>query len=88
MSDSLGSLEVRSFQPQRPRPLELTAADELVAMENIEILRQNGFEIDVNEDPDLSSGQGHRLKLVAQPISKSTVFDMKGAFARVAKDKD
>ena len=70
----------------RPRPLELTAADELLAVENIEVLRQNGFEIDVDGDIDLASGQGRRLKLVAQPISKSTVFDMKGVL-RFRRDK-
>ncbi|KAI0920198.1 hypothetical protein AcV5_010002 [Taiwanofungus camphoratus] len=59
----------------RPQPLELTAADELLATENIDVLRQNGFEIDL--DGDVAPGEGHRLRLVAQPTSKSTVFDMK-----------
>lgn len=60
----------------RPQPLELTAADELLAVENIEVLRSNGFEVDIDEDT--GSGLGNRLHLVAQPVSKSTVFDMKG----------
>ena len=60
----------------RPQSLELTAADELLAIENIEVLRQNGFEIDEVNDPN--TGVGHRLQLVAQPVSKSTDFDMKG----------
>ena len=60
----------------RPQPLELTAADELLATENMEVLQQNGFEVDVDEDAD--SGLGHRLQLVAQPVSKGTNFDMKG----------
>ncbi|KAH9942864.1 MutL C terminal dimerization domain-containing protein, partial [Amylocystis lapponica] len=59
----------------RPRPLELTAADALLATENMDVLRQNGFELDVDEDA--APGGGHRLQLRAQPISKSTVFDMK-----------
>ena len=46
-------------------------------MENIEVLRQNGFEIDVSEDAGSELGQ--RLQLVAQPVSKSTNFDMKGS---------
>ena len=33
----------------RPQTLELTAADELVALENIDVMRQNGFELDVSE---------------------------------------
>lgn len=66
-------MRLTSFSPQ---PLELTAADELLATENIDVLRQNGFEIDL--DGDVAPGEGHRLRLVAQPTSKSTVFDMKG----------
>jgi len=60
----------------RPQSLELTAADELLAIENIEILRQNGFEVGEVDDPN--TGLGHRLQLVAQPVSKNTDFDMKG----------
>jgi DNA mismatch repair protein PMS2 len=60
----------------RPQFLELTAADELLAIENIEMLRQNGFE--VGEVDDLNTGLGHRLQLVARPVSKGTDFDMKG----------
>ncbi|XP_006456424.1 hypothetical protein AGABI2DRAFT_122323 [Agaricus bisporus var. bisporus H97] len=57
----------------RSRPLELTASEELVATENIDILRKNGFEVDVNE----TALPGNRLILTAQPVSKSTVFDAK-----------
>ena len=72
----LAVIKVRLTAKYRPQPLELTAADELLATENIEVLRQNGFEIEI--DGGGYSGQGSRLKLVAQPISKSTVFDVKG----------
>ena len=58
-----------------PRPLELTAAEELVALENLDALTQNGFEVSVDEGAD--PGQG-RIKLVSQPVSKNTTFDMKG----------
>lgn len=58
-----------------PRPLELTAADELLAMENSDILRNNGFDITVDEDGEAFRG---RIRLVAQPVSGSTTFDMKG----------
>ncbi|KAI0092222.1 hypothetical protein BDY19DRAFT_884632 [Irpex rosettiformis] len=58
----------------RPKPLELTAADELVAIENIDVLRRNGFEIEID---DSRPQGGHRLNLVAQPVSKATVFDMR-----------
>jgi DNA mismatch repair protein PMS2 len=56
--------------------MELTASDELLTMENLDVLRQNGFEVEV--DGEGESGQGCRLKLIAQPISKSTIFDVKG----------
>ncbi|KAF9467045.1 hypothetical protein BDZ94DRAFT_50409 [Collybia nuda] len=59
----------------RPQEMELTASDELLAIENIDILRQNGFEIEIGVEVDCQSGS--RLKLTAQPVSKSTVFDMK-----------
>jgi DNA mismatch repair protein PMS2 len=65
----------------RPQFLELTAADELLAIENIEMLRQNGFEVVEVDDPN--TGLGHRLQLVAQPVSKSTDFDMKGVIVLV-----
>lgn len=58
-----------------PQVLELTAADELVALENVDVLRQNGFELEVCED----RAPGQRVQLHARPISKSTVFDTKGA---------
>ena len=60
--------------------MELTASDEIVAMENLDVLRQNGFEVEVDES---EGSQGGRLKLIAQPISKRTVFDMKGQFSFV-----
>ena len=56
--------------------MEQSAADSLLAVENIDVLRRNGFEIEVDEDA--TPGEAHRLCLVAQPTSKSTVFDMKG----------
>jgi DNA mismatch repair protein PMS2 len=58
----------------RPRALELTAADELVAFENISVLQQNGFEVAIEGDQPA----GRRLKLVAQPVSKQTEFDIQG----------
>ncbi|EPQ28458.1 uncharacterized protein PFL1_03761 [Pseudozyma flocculosa PF-1] len=68
-------LETR-VQSQRlilPRPLELSASDELVASEHIETLKRNGFEIEVEEN----GLPGRRVRLVAQPVSKGTVFGVK-----------
>ena len=55
--------------------LELTAADELVALENMSVLQQHGFEVATEEDQPA----GRRLRLVAQPVSKNTEFDVQGA---------
>ena len=60
----------------RPRPLELTASDEVLATENLDIFRKNGFEIEIKEG-DVLPGSS-RLMLTAQPVSNNTVFDMKG----------
>lgn len=60
----------------RPRSLELTAADELVAIENMDLLQQNGFELQVDEAA--AAGQGTKLKVTAIPVSKSTEFGMTG----------
>jgi len=60
----------------RPRLLELTASDEVLATENLDIFRKNGFEIEIKEG-DVLPGSS-RLMLTAQPVSNSTVFDMKG----------
>lgn len=67
----------RTHVTLRPQPLELTAGDELLAMDNIEVLRNNGFEIAFDADAKPSQG---RLKLVSQPVSGNTTFDMKGMF--------
>jgi hypothetical protein len=53
-----------------------------LAIDNIDILRRNGFEVTVDELAE--TGQGRKLQLVAQPVSKSTVFDMKGNFIDAA----
>lgn len=65
--------------PDSPRVLSLPSADEITAMEHIDILRLNGFDVDVDE----SAGVGERVKLTAQPVSKDTVFDIAGKRARL-----
>ena len=56
--------------PRSPRALGLPAHDELTAIEHAPMLRLNGFELAIDEDAPV----GHRVKLVAQPVSKDTVF--------------
>ncbi|KAJ7932955.1 MutL C terminal dimerization domain-containing protein [Mycena leptocephala] len=66
---------IKSQKLFRSQPLELTAGDELLALENLDVLRQNGFEVEAGSDH--AAGVGPRLSLTAQPVSKDTVFDMK-----------
>ncbi|KAH9819432.1 hypothetical protein DFH28DRAFT_956022 [Melampsora americana] len=53
-----------------PRILDLPAAEELTAMEHRDLLEMNGFGISIDEDAPV----GQRLKLVAQPVSRDTVW--------------
>ena len=64
----------------RPRPLELGAAEELIALDHIDILQKNGFEISQSTSSSQESDENERrrVNLVAMPFSKSTTFDMKG----------
>lgn len=69
----------------RPQQLHLTAADEMLAVENMDVLKLNGFELEqveeleaFRDEDEEGSGVRMRLQLVAQPVSKDTVFDIKG----------
>ncbi|KAJ2962954.1 hypothetical protein NQZ79_g1921 [Umbelopsis isabellina] len=56
-----------------PRAVELTASEELVAMDNIGILKANGFDIHVDENAPPTQ----KIKIISQPVSKNTMFNMK-----------
>jgi DNA mismatch repair protein PMS2 len=58
----------------RPRVLKFTAADKFVALENMGVLQQNGFEVSLEEDQP----PGRRLRLMAQPVNTNTEFDIQG----------
>ena len=46
-------------------------------MDNIDVLRQNGFEVEtVAEATTDTDSRSPRLHLVAQPVSRNTVFDL------------
>lgn len=55
--------------------LNLPAAEELTAMEHRDLLELNGFGISVEEEAPV----GERVKLVAQPESRDTVWGPSGA---------
>lgn len=57
----------------KPRAMQLTAADEIIAMDNLPALKSNGFEVDIDEDAP--PGRGERVVLRAMPVSKETTFD-------------
>ncbi|KAF9788005.1 hypothetical protein BJ322DRAFT_1002088 [Thelephora terrestris] len=67
---------VESQRLIRPQPLRLSAADELMAIENMDVLNRNGFDILVDDSEDREPSKA-RLSLVGQPVSKSVTFDMK-----------
>ena len=49
-----------------------------MAIDNMDILNRNGFDILVDDSEDRDPSKP-RLSLIGQPVSKSTTFDMKGA---------
>ena len=74
-----------SLVVHRPQQLQFTAADEMLAVENMDVLKLNGFELEQvsereapGDEGEEGSGVRMRLHLVAQPMSKDTVFDIKG----------
>ncbi|KAJ9104150.1 hypothetical protein QFC19_004134 [Naganishia cerealis] len=68
---------IRSQTLIQPKPLQLPSADEITAMENLDILAKNGFGVSVDEDAPY--GKGQRIRLTSMPVSKETVFDVKGS---------
>ena len=57
----------------RPRPLDLTAIEEEIVLENNTALVRNGFLVDMDTTGDLPVGQ--RCKLVSLPMSREVTFD-------------
>ncbi|KKY17693.1 putative dna mismatch repair protein pms1 [Phaeomoniella chlamydospora] len=56
-----------------PKPLELTAVEEEIIIENVPVLEKNGFLVDIDISGDEPIGQ--RCKLISLPLSKEVVFD-------------
>ncbi|XP_007940862.1 mismatch repair endonuclease PMS2 [Orycteropus afer afer] len=53
-----------------PQPLNLTAVNEAILIENLEIFRKNGFDFIIDEDAPVTE----RVKLISLPTSKSWTF--------------
>ncbi|KAI8142324.1 hypothetical protein BJV82DRAFT_616341 [Fennellomyces sp. T-0311] len=56
-----------------PQTVELTAAEELVVMENQEIIRANGFDVEIDESKEPTQ----RIRVISQPMSNDIMFDKK-----------
>jgi len=56
------------------RNLELMAMDEIAVQDNLDVLRGNGFVVEV--DPEMPTGR--RCKLVSLPMSRETIFGVEG----------
>jgi hypothetical protein len=66
--------------------LELSAAEELTALEYLEILQKNGFEVSQSSTSiQRESSERGRISLVAMPVSKSTTFNIKGRFSTISR---
>ncbi|KAL1525310.1 hypothetical protein AB1Y20_020171 [Prymnesium parvum] len=64
------STQIHTQRLIAPLHLQLTAADELIVIDHLHVFKQNGFEIEV----DSSAPPTQRLRLLALPFSKHTVF--------------
>lgn len=61
---------------KRPRSLNLPSHEEITALENVDMLKMNGFEVLVDEDAPV----GQRVKVTALPVSKDTTWGVPGPF--------
>ncbi|GAA5815875.1 hypothetical protein MFLAVUS_009394 [Mucor flavus] len=68
--------EVTRIETQKlisPQELELTASEEHIVMDNLEIFKANGFGVETLPDNEPTK----RIRVVSHPVSKNTVFDKK-----------
>lgn len=66
------STVVQSQRLVRPKPLELTAVEEEIVLENHAALEKNGFIVSVDESGD--EPVGSRCQLLSLPLSRETTF--------------
>lgn len=64
------SMTLNSQRLISPMQLDLTSSEELVVMENLHVFTKNGFELLVDND----AAPTHRVRIIALPWSKHTVF--------------
>lgn len=66
----------------RPLPLELTAGEEMVVIDYLDVFAKNGFTFQV--DPNAPATR--KLKLLSLPFSKHTQFGTEGESQRIYRD--
>jgi DNA mismatch repair protein PMS2 len=59
-----------------PMPLEVTAGEEMVIMDHLEVFQKNGISFQISPDAPATK----KLKIVALPFSKHTQFGPEGTF--------
>ncbi|KAJ1651619.1 ATP-binding mismatch repair protein [Dispira simplex] len=73
--------EITSQPLIRPRTLELSVTEELVALEHLDVLRKNGFQLEF----DNGGLPGQRLRLKSQPFVDHTLFDIQDLEELISK---
>ena len=68
--DQQRNMTIKSQRLIIPQKLELTAANEAILMDNVEIFRMNGFEFEIDQNAQAMN----KIKLVSLPISKNWTF--------------
>ena len=68
--DQQRNTTIKSQRLIAPQKLELTAANEAILMDNVEIFRKNGFEFEI--DPNAEAMK--KIKLVSLPTSRNWTF--------------
>lgn len=58
------------FLISSPKPLQLTAANESLLLDKLEIFNKNGFKFKINEEAEATK----KISLTAIPVSKNYVF--------------
>ncbi|KAJ1961142.1 ATP-binding mismatch repair protein [Dispira parvispora] len=76
--------EITSQPLIQPRTLDLSVTEELVALEHLDVLRKNGFQLEL----DTEGSPGQRLRLKSQPFVDHTLFDIQDLEELISKLAD
>lgn len=65
----------------RPKTLELSLVDEMVAMEHADTIKSKGFELQI----DAEAPAGSRIKVVSQPLKLNDKGELSSVFTLHSK---